>query len=71
MIDILNKNEIDIVKSNLSVQILHNKYQTGFNNFIKKYPEIFNKILTFVNQNKQYESVKVVLQLIYNFIFKI
>ena len=64
MIDILNKNEIDIVKSNLSVQILHNKYQTGFNNFIKKYPEIFNKILTFVNQNKQYESVKVVLQLI-------
>ena len=64
MINFLNNNEIDIVKSNLSVQILHNKYQTGFNNFINKYPEIFNKILTFVNQNKQYESVKAVLQLI-------
>ena len=64
MINVLNKNEIDIIKNNLSIQMLYNKYQKGFNIFIEKYNEIFLKILKFIKEHKEYESVKVVLHLI-------
>lgn len=64
MIETLTDIEINLIKTNLTVKSLSNRWQKRYVEFLNSHKEILDKISIFVIQNPEYENVKNVFQLI-------